>query len=392
MKITMIDTIGLSNKYGQYVVFNPSAFHPTFSKINQNDPYEVEKFLKDKKGLQKYVLNPKPELREQGFAYPNLTIYETYKRNRGYQCNLKPHISIPKMLFGHSIEEVNNNHYQVVVETLQSRLKDMGVSVYEKAIHEASVTMLHYCMNILMPCEADARRLLQALNRMTLGEKYENNARDYSNTGKAVRFHSDAFEFIAYLKYYDFLEPGKTRVDRKTTQQEKAIAEKLLKTNSIPPLIRIEIRFNGKPSIRQHLRTVTGIDKNTWMFQEVFDEQISRKVIQYYWYKLIKNPLNKLMLMEISDEYIYRKLKGKFTKTPQRILDNTLGMFKRLQAQGTANYKEELLRSYSRSKWYKDQQRIMLFLQENNLLSNSDLFEFMENAIYQRPTQLGLPI
>lgn len=392
MKITMIDSTGFSIPYGQYTILDPSAFRPTFNKIDSNNPYEIDQFLKDKKGLQRYTLNPKSEYRRQGYVYPNVTIYETYKRTSGYQCNLKPHISIPKMLFGHSVEEVNNSHYQQAVTTCQNRLKDMGIYVYERAIHEASVTMLHYCMNILMQTEADARRLLNALNRMALDERYDNHSRDYSNKGKAVRFHTNTFELIFYLKYYDFLETGIDRIDRKATLQEKTIAKKLIRTNTIPPLIRIEVRFNGKPSIRQHLRTILGIDKRTWTFKEVFDEEISRKVIQHYWNKLTSNPLNKLMLMEVSDEDIYRKLREKFITTPQRVLDNTIGMFKRLQAQGTVSYKEELLRTYSRSKWYKDQQRIGLFLEKNSLMSNSELFEFMESAIYQKPKQLGLPI
>ncbi|HSW96413.1 MAG TPA: hypothetical protein VLF89_01155 [Candidatus Saccharimonadales bacterium] len=391
MNINMIDTIGLSITHGKYSVFDPTVFIPTFRRIDEIDQNQVIQFLKDKKGLQKYTLNPKSSLKELGFIYPNVTIYESYKRNN-YQCNLKPHISIPKMLFGHSVEEVTNKHYEQAVTMLQDRLKEMQVLVYEKALQEATVTTLNYCMNVLVQSDAEARRLLNALNRMSLGERYENHSRDYANNGKAVRFHTKTFELIFYLKYYDFIQTGNDRIDKKTTPQEKAIAQKLLEANTIPPLIRIEVRFNGKPSIRQHLRTINGIDKPTWTLKEVFDEEISRKVIQYYWHKLTDNQLNKLMLMEISDEYIYRKLRENFISTPQRILDNTIGMLKRLQAQGVVNYKEELLRSYSRSKWYKDQQRIVEFLDKNNLLQNSDLYEFMENAVTQKPMQLGLPI
>lgn len=388
----MLDTTGFSIPYGKYTIVDTSAFRPTFKKIDPKDPYQIQQFLQDKKGLQKYILNPKAEYKQQGLVYPNISIYETYKNTSGYQCNLKPHISIPKMLFGHSVEEVNNSYYQESVSTLRSRLKDMGVWVYEHAIHEAEMTMLHYCMNILMQSEADAKRLLTAMSKMTLGERYENHSRDYTNKGKAVRFHTKTFEFITYLKYYDFLGTGLDRIDKKATVQEKEIARKLWEKNKIPPLIRIEIRYNGKPTIRKHLRTILGVDKPTWTFKEIFDEEISRKVIQYYWHKLIDNPLNKLMLMEISEQDIYRKLRNSFTDTPQRIIDNTLGMYKRLQAQGTADYKDELLKTYSRSKWYKDQKRITQFLEDNDLISNSDLFEFMECAITQKPLQLGLPI
>lgn len=388
----MIDTIGLSVSQGKYTVFEKAPFKPTFNKIYPQDTDQLIQFMKEHKGIKKYTLNPKQQYKEQGLIYPNVTIYETYKKYGGYQCNLKPHISIPKLLFGHSVEEVNNTHYQQAVLTLQSRLKDMGVYVYENALHEASVTTLHYCMNILMPSEADTRRFLHALSRMTMDDRYENHSRDYANGGKAVRFHTKVFEFISYLKYYDFLETGKYTVDRKTTLQEKAIVSKLIKTKTIPPLIRLEARFNGKPTIRKHLRTITGIDKQTWTFREVFDEDISRKVMQYYWHKLMTNPMNRLMLTEISRDDIHRKLSETFLDIPQRVIDTTIGMFDRLNAQGALGYKEELQKRYSRSKWYKDQEKILAFLERININGNTDLIDLVTSAIEQKPMQLGLPI
>ena len=387
-----IDTIGLSIRKGQYAVLNPSAFIPLFKRINEDDESQLIEFLRVKKGLQSYRLNPNEELKRSGLVYPNITIYETYKRTRDYQCNLKLHISVPRMLLGYNVEEIDNSHYPQAIPTLQSRLKDMGVLVRDDAIQEAEVTTLHYCMNILMESESQARLLLSAVNKMTLGERYENHSRDYSNGGKTVRFHTNVFEFIIYLKYYDFLTTGHDRIDKKRTPREKAVAEELARTNNIPPLIRIEIRFMGKPSIRQHLRTILGIDKKVWTFKEVFSEGISRKVIQFYWHKLTNNPLNKLMLTHISDEDLYFKLREKFDTTPQRILDNSIGLFKRLQAQGTADFKKESLRKYSRSKWYKDQERIITFLEENKLVNSEGLIDFMEFAVTKKPTQLGLPI
>lgn len=128
------------------------------------------------------------------------------------------------------------------------------------------------------------------------------------------------------------------------------------------------------------------------MLKEAFDEKISRKVMQYYWHKLINNPMNKLMLTEVSREDLHRKLTETFSNTPQRVIDTTLGMFDRLNTQGALGYKEELKKRHSRSKWYKDQIQIVEFLEKNNIKINSDLLEFVESAVYQKPLQLGLPI
>ncbi len=388
----MIDTIGFSIPLGSYTVLDRALFTPSLDLIDPQNDSEVIQFLQTKKGIQSYRLNPKHTQKEQGFAYPNITIYETYKHTSGYQCNLKPHISIPKMLFGHSIEEVNDTYYQEAVNTLQSRLKDMGLLVFEKAIHEASVTTLHYCINILMESETDARRFLTALSKMNLDDRYQTHDRDYTNGGRSVRFHTDTFELIAYLKYYDFLESGMNRIDRKPTLQERTIAERLSKSKTLPPLVRIEVRFNGKPSIRKHLHTILEIDKPTWTLRDVFSEDISRKVVKFYWDKLMDKPNNRLMLMNISRSDIYRKAKENFQQIPQRILDATIGSFERLQADGALQFKEDALKLYSRTKYYNDQKRIMEFLRINNLATDTRLIEFIDSAVYHKPMQLGLPI
>ena len=79
------------------------------------------------------------------------------------------------------------------------------ICLAKEAIINAIGQTLHYCANILFNSEAEARMFLGRMSRASIGEWFENNNRTFSNDGNAVRFRSDIFEIVFYLKYYDVL-------------------------------------------------------------------------------------------------------------------------------------------------------------------------------------------
>lgn len=389
----MIDNVKLLILMSRCVVTDRSKFWPTFEPINSGDPNEIIKFLDRHKGIRKFVRNPLAEFRQQGVVYPNLEIYETYKRTSGYQCNVKPQVSLPKMIQGHSFEEIFDDKFPKSISTLKERMNDMGIWINEDTLKQAAVTSLHYCMNILFSNESEARLFLSCLHKMTMGERYENHDRDYANDGKTVRFFTKSFEWVAYMKYYDVLDVGKNQVAKKATPQEREIVERLLREKRIPPLIRIEIRFKSKPSIRKHFKTIFGEDKITWTFEEVFSTKRSRKVMEYYWNKLMDNPLNASILQTPSRETLYRKINSEFRdKVPSSTLYKAIGMFEQLQALGMKELRAEVLKKYSRTTWYNQQKEITTFIQKYVDNYDTSLKTLVDNAIIMESRQLGLPI
>src|SRR3989338_4988543 len=155
----------------------------------------------------------------------------------------------------------------------------MGIQTTKDALRNAAINILFYSMQ-------QALMFLSRMSLVSIGGWFEKNIRTYSNNGNAVRFHSNIFQIVFYLKYNALLEPHSRSIDRKRTLQEEAIAKKLKDKGQIPPVVRLEIRLNGIRSASSHLEKVMGIKQPRWTLQEAFNTKISTKVLKYYWQQI----------------------------------------------------------------------------------------------------------
>lgn len=386
----MTDTVILSIPFNQYHVSEPNKFTPSFKPFNPNITRERVIFLQEYKGIRQYKQNPPAFYRQQGIVYPNLRIDERMRKGV-YSCDLKVSFSCPKILWGHSFEETMDTHFPSIVELLIPRLKDMGIIVTPDTIKNAIVHTLHYCANIKFPSEEDARMFLNRLYKTSLKAWFENNDKSFANDGRTVRYHTDIFEINFYLKYYDVLEKNNRRVDRKTTLQEKETAKRLLKEGKIPPVVRMEIRFNGTRPLRNHLKTALGIDKQYWTFQEVFDSLKSRKTQKYYWDQIISDPLNKACLTTISDQDICEKVLKQFSDETIKDISEALGLFYVMKSIGVKRLKAITRLRQNRKAWYDKRKKIIAFAKRFVKLDEIPI-KIVTDVLESKPLQLGLPI
>lgn len=385
-----MDSVVLSIAEGQYKVTDYKRFTPYFEPFDQNNTNERIRFLQEHRGLKKYTQNPLASYRDAGIVYPNLRIDERM-RNYAYTCDLKVSFSCPKLIWGHSFEEVMDSHFGQIIEVLKVKLADMGIEVSEVVLRNAIVQTLHYCSNILFPSLEEAQMFLNRLSRVSLKAWFENNTKTFSNDGHAVRFHTDIFEIVFYLKYYDVLEKGNRSVGRKTTLQEKETAKRLLKEGKIPPIVRMEIRFNGTRSIRNHLKAALGIDKQYWTFQEVFDSLQSRKTQKYYWDQILSNPINKAYLCTTSDEDICRKVLDKYKGVTTKDISEALGLFYFVKNLGVKGTKEIIILRQNRKAWYDKRKKIINFA-KRFVNQDENLLKIVTSVLENKPIQLGLPL
>jgi hypothetical protein len=348
----MIDTITLSLPKGAYKILSPDDFKPSFEPINYLDNEQVSEFHRVNKGGKEYNHLLDLSSRQRGKVYPNLTIFEFYKRRKEeYFCELKITFSCPKLLWGQSFNEVKNKDFPKIINILTSRLKDIAVIVSPSTLQTATVTRVDYCRNTKYSSMAHARAFLDRLRKCSF-PKMETDLTRYANNGRAVRFHSDLFETIFYLKYYDLLEPLKRSVDRRRTPGEIAKAKQLQKKKVIPPVIRMETRFIGRTSVNSHLDSALGITKGNWTFQEIFKEVYSKRTRKYYWDKITSDPRNYLILTHPSDEDVCRKVLEEFkTQRPKGIFEG-LGLFYVLKTLGVTEMKTIFTEQWDESTWF----------------------------------------
>lgn len=387
----MTDTVVSQFTLGNYKVNNPKRFTPFFNRIDPGNYEQRTNFLKEYRGHRKFTLNPNKTYREEGIVYPNFTIIERIDIRTGfYSCNLYVSISLPKLLWGHSFQETTDDDFSEIVFLLIKRLMEFEIVVSDKAIRTSIVKTLHYCCNIMFPSMEEARIFLDRLSKCSLSKWFENNKKTFANDGEAVRFHTNVFEVVFYLKYYDILQKSDRAMDRRKTLQEKEIARQALKEDKIPPLVRNELRCNGARSIRSHLKAAFGIDKEHWTLEEVFNSARSRKVLSYYWYKIIDDPLNKAYLSETSDNDICLRVHAKFKGEKIRLRAESLGLFYQLKALGTKGLKSLIELEQNRKAWYDKRKKLIEFISQF-VKQEEALINLVTEVLGNKPTQLELP-
>lgn len=385
-----MDTIVLVFLQDCYKVIDSTKFKEYFKPINPYDTDQRVRFLKEYRGSKKYIQNPAVSYRDQGLVYPNLSIYERV-RGLKYTCDLHISISLPKLLNGHSFEEISNGDLDKITNLLIKRLSDMGIAVNKEAVLSSVVQTIHYCANILFNSENEARMFLDRIHKCLLSEWFENNRKTYSNNGHAIRFHTDIFELIFYLKYYDILEKGKRSVDRRKTLQETQIAEKLNSQGKLPPLTRFEIRLNGLRSVKSHLKTVLGIEKDRWTFSEVFDYVKSRKLLRFYWNKIIEKPENNIILCQSHDRDICLKVDQEYKDEKIITIAEGMGLFYMLKSLGVRDTKAMIRLRHSRKTWYDKRRKIVTFA-KRFMKPDETLINTVRDVLDNKPKQFNLPL
>ncbi|GEM_PF-6795276 len=385
-----MDTVVLDIPNGSYQITEPRKFTPWFEPFDPYDTNERIRFLQEFKGHKRYIQNPPSEYRDKGQVHPNLAIDENIRRFK-YTCNFRPSFSCPKLIWGHSIEEIQDSHKSLIVDTLVGRLSNMGVTVTKEAILTATVQTLHYCANIMFPNEADARLFLERLSKTSIGGWFENNTKTFSSDGHAVRFHTDIFEIIFYLKYYDILENRNRAISKRATLQEKEIAKRLLAEGKIPPVVRMEIRMNGTRSIQTHLRTALGVDKKYWTFEETLDSIRSRATLRYYWDKIIDDPLNHAILCDTSDKDICEKVIAKYSGVKFIQISEAMGLFYYLRSMGVKGTRSIIVLRQSRKTWYEKRKKIATFA-KRFMKPDETLINIVTKVLENKPIQLRLPM
>ena len=387
----MTDTVVLQYLLGTYRIKNPTRFKPYFSPIDPTNTDQRTRFLREYRGNRKYTLNPSKLYRDQGTVYPNLTIIERIDQRTGiYSCSLDVSISLPKLLWAHSFQETKDDDFSDTVFFIIKRLFELEISVTDQATKNSTIKTLHYCCNFLFPSMEEARIFLDRLSKCLLTKWFENNTKTFSNDGIAIRFHTNVFEIVFYLKYYDVLEKNDRSMDRHKTLQEKEIARQALKKNKIPPLIRMELRFNGVRSVRSHLKAALDIDKPRWTLEEVFSSLKSRKILAYYWDKIISDPLNKAYLSTTSDEDVCRRVHGKFKGEKIRLRSEALGLFYQLKNLGTKGLRN-LIELEKKRKYWIDKRRKLIDFLNKFVKQDESLINFVTEVLENKPTQLKLP-
>ena len=232
---------------------------------------------------ERFVRNPSKEEKETGNYYPRLT---GYSRRFSQDANIRIEFSVPKLLYLNNLDELEDKDFSKVIEVLQERLREMGLIVSKSVLENASVSSVHFSKNILLQDGYTASHLISEMNKVNLTKTFDFAKTRFINDGESLYAHVTSHQFVIYDKIADLDKENKRAIDKDQTLYQRSLFAGFIKENLPQEIIRFEVRLSQKQKMNKVLEDL-GYQKNP-NFKQVFSTEMSKKVVNDYWRKLIK--------------------------------------------------------------------------------------------------------
>ena len=284
----MIDTICLLIPKDKMIYIEGIASWELYSKTDQ---------------YRKFVRNPSKAEKETGKYFPRLT---GYKRQFSQEANVRIEFSVPKLVYLNNLDELEDKDFPLVIDTLQDRLKTMGVVVIKAILQNASVSSVHFSKNILLQDGYTVTHLISEMNKVNLRKSFDFAKTRFMNDGQSLYAHTTSHQFVIYDKVADLKKDKKRAIDKDQTLYQRSLFAEFNKENELQEIIRFEVRLSQKQKMNKVLEDL-GYQKNP-TFKDVFSTEMSRKVVTDYWKKLIKERNLGLFSISLSLKDILRTM------------------------------------------------------------------------------------
>ena len=245
--------------------------------------------------------------------FPHIEVlhYKDYAQRDTFELRIK--VSVPKLLFGNNLFEVQDKDFNSVCSKLQKVLKTMGVNVNLADIEEATVSEVHIGMNVFTK-GITPKAFLDRLAAAPTFHKQMDVQRTAFRNGSELTFHNKALQLCLYDKYRELLTNMPTN---------KSLISKL-KIHRLEDILRIELRLK-KNSLKQAFKGRIPSFKDLFNYTKLHSLLCSEWGLLYNQYKQV--PFN-----EFSPEflfYIYAARKRSEIRTlaliALKILQSSLG-------------------------------------------------------------------
>lgn len=265
----MLDTVKLCIPVENSIINTPTVFCPAISGgIRKNV---------------KYICNPDKYWTKQGVYQPKITLIKGYDNI----TNLFIEFSAPKLIFGNNFDELQLSEFEQVIEQLKDRLIIQDIEISEEILRKAKISSIHYSKNIKLR-NIQCIDLIEIISKLDISKRYDICRSDYKNGGQIVRFHTDIFEIAFYDKVSDLKQSNSG--EKRAFERENWTQKDLINQLAGVEVFRIEVRLNKAKKIRKILEQCN-IDSNNITFEQLFNPDISKKIISHCWDKYIEKSI-----------------------------------------------------------------------------------------------------
>ena len=291
----MLDTVILQIPIGYHSITDHEKFSPSTKRI-----------IEDLRPFVKCVNNPTKISKEQWGYIPRLTVI---KRRR--EIYLKIEFSVPKLLFGNNLDEIEETDFDKVVNKLQKIIKEMGVMLWSHQIEDAEIISFHPSKNILLSKGYTSSFAIRELSKINLNQKLDLEKVSFRNNGELLQLYANRHSLVLYDKINDLNKPAKRAIDKDQTKQQSSLFDYVQRKKQIE-LLRFEVRLSYKRKTKEILEKIGYIGNP--IFKDIFKKNICQKILNLYW----NNFFNKdqfLFSINNNPQKILQLILQKYSKT-----------------------------------------------------------------------------
>jgi len=304
----MLDTVILQIPINYSAIIDHSQFTPSTRGIVDNPA-----------SFYKYTNNPKKADRESGVYKPRLTIIK-----RGNRIYLKAEFSVPKLLFGNNLDEVEESDFEEAVSKLRKIIEQKGVRLWTHEIKKAEVLRFDPSKNIPLSKGYTSSFAIRELSKLNLNQKLDLERVSFRNDGESIQLYANRHSLVLYDKINDLNKPAKRAIDKDQTKQQIDLFEYIKKRERNVEVLRIEARLSYKDKMKEILEKV-GFTDNP-LFKNIFKKDLCQKIVKLYWEEFFGKNLF-LFSVNNNPQMILQKILMKYPKTNIRTAVMLVGLY-----------------------------------------------------------------
>ena len=280
----------------KFKLTNGPWFSPEFSPRKYNDLSLTEKQSK-RPYLRHFFLHPP----YQSNYVPKIEIFETLTNIRDdIRYILKAEFSVPKLLYGNSLQEVSELDFDRVLDAFKKTLHGVGIVVGSDVVANARLSAIHLCKNVSLPQNIRMQEALAELQRVDISKVVDVTTKESNNAGRIFHIYSGTIERVFYDKISDSMRPKNKRKDKGRINHERAIIERFgLQKREV---FRYEYRIKKAQTVMHEVNTALGREPKTFVaFKDIFTPNLYKTMLLKSWRGLIQRPENQLALLGPTD-------------------------------------------------------------------------------------------
>ncbi len=275
----------------KFRITNKSWFLPELNKRSFADLSPTEK-QSTRLYLHAFRFDPP----HQDAYLPKITIYETLNKDRDEVLyTLEAAFSVPKLLFGNSVQEVSENDFEKVVYAFRKALGNAGVEIESNSIVTARVYKL---ISVKMySCRAiyGSQEVLAELKLTNISKAFDITEKELKPGVQTLHIYSQTVERVFYDKVIDALRPKGKRKDKGRMAREREIIDRYGLQNR--EIFRYEYRLKKNQTLKRDVNAALNRPYQTpVLFKDLFESSLCKTILLKSWHDLIQRPENQLLL------------------------------------------------------------------------------------------------